>query len=164
MIFVTVGTQRFPFDRLFKKLDELVEQNVIRDSIVAQVGYTQYTPKHFRSFPFISAEEMEKYIQESDLIITHSGTSSIIKCLKYGKKVVVVPRLAKYKEHVDDHQLEIAQLFAAKNFIEPVYHIEELGEKIEKAKVGHYASYNFDNSRLLQSISNYLDELNKDLK
>ncbi|MCL6584923.1 MAG: glycosyltransferase family 28 [Anoxybacillus sp.] len=164
MILVTVGTQRFPFDRLFKELDYLVETGVIKEKIIAQIGYTEYIPKNFETFPFISSEEMDQYLQASTLVITHSGTSSIIKCLKYRKKVIVVPRMAKFKEHVDDHQLEIAQLFAMKNWIEPVYDIKELGMKIQIVKHKRYADYTFDNNQLLSSIDDYLEELNKGIK
>jgi UDP-N-acetylglucosamine transferase subunit ALG13 len=163
LILVTVGTQRFPFDRLFKELDHLVKKGMIKEKIVAQSGYTNYKPKHFEITKLISSEKMEHYIQESNLVITHSGTSSIIKCLKHKKKVIVVPRMAKYGEHVDDHQLEIAQLFAMKNLIEPVYDIKELGEKIEIVKHKEYAEFEFDNSKLLNSIDNYLAKLSDEL-
>lgn len=47
MIFVTLGSQKFQFDRLLKKLDELVEDGVIREEITAQIGASTYLPKHF---------------------------------------------------------------------------------------------------------------------
>ncbi|MFD1952811.1 glycosyltransferase [Paenibacillus thailandensis] len=77
---------------------------------------------------------MDRYFDQSDLIITHSGTSSIIKGLKKGKKIIVVPRQKKFDEHIDDHQLEIAMMFEKKGFIEVVYNINDLAQKIEIIK------------------------------
>ena len=34
-IFVTVGSRKYPFDRLFKKLDELIDEKKIDDEIFA---------------------------------------------------------------------------------------------------------------------------------
>jgi UDP-N-acetylglucosamine transferase subunit ALG13 len=161
---VTVGTQRFQFDRLFQELDCLVEQKVITEPIIAQVGYSNYKPKYYTSSILVSAEEMDQYIEKSNLIITHSGTSSIIKCLKMDKKVIVVPRQKEYGEHVDDHQLEIAKLFDQKGLIEPVYNIKDLKVAIEAVKEKEYGKYEFDNSKLLGSISDYLTELNNSLR
>lgn len=159
MIFVTVGTQRFQFDRLFQELDHLVEQQVITEPIIAQVGYSNYKPKYFVSSDLVSPEEMDQCIEDSELIITHSGTSSIIKCLKLDKKVIVVPRQKEYGEHVDDHQLEIAQLFEQKGLIEPVYDIKDLKTAIKVVKEKQYEKYEFDNSKLLGSIGDYLTKL-----
>ncbi|MGM0877128.1 MAG: PssE/Cps14G family polysaccharide biosynthesis glycosyltransferase [Bacillota bacterium] len=161
---MTVGTQRFQFDRLFQELDNLVEQKIITEPVIAQAGYSNYKPKHFSSSILVSAEEMDQHIEDSELIITHSGTSSIIKCLKMDKKVIVVPRQKKYGEHVDDHQLEIAQLFAQKGLIEPVYDIKDLKIAIEVVNEKEYGEYEFDNSKLLGSISDYLTELNNSLR
>ena len=56
----------------------------------------------------------KKKIRECDVLITHSGVATIIAGLKNDKKVIVVPRLAKYGEHVDDHQVQIAESFLNK--------------------------------------------------
>ena len=57
MIFVTVGSRNYPFDRLFKKLDELYEQGVLSESLFAQTGTSTYIPKHYEYKDFISQDE-----------------------------------------------------------------------------------------------------------
>ncbi|TLS35180.1 PssE/Cps14G family polysaccharide biosynthesis glycosyltransferase [Pseudalkalibacillus caeni] len=163
MIFVTVGTQRFQFNRLFKELDRLIKSGEISEEVVAQTGYTDYQPEQYQGESMVSPEKMDEFIDKSTLVITHAGTSSIIKCLKQDKKVVVVPRVAKYGEHVDDHQLEIAELFAGQNLIEPVYDIKDLKEKINAVKGKSYSSYKFDNTKLIGSIDDYLTSLSRSL-
>ena len=108
MIFITVGTQKFQFNRLLKMVDDLIEEKLISDNVVAQVGYSTYIPRNFHSFQFKSENEINLLMEKAHILITHSGVGSITTALKLQKKVIVVPRLKKYKEHVDDHQLEIA--------------------------------------------------------
>ena len=50
-------------------------------------------------------------MEKANIVITHGGTGAIIGAVKKGKKVIAVPRLAKYGEHVDDHQLQLIKQF-----------------------------------------------------
>ena len=47
VIFVTVGSRNYPFDRLFKKLDELYDQGVLKEPMFAQTGTSSYIPKNY---------------------------------------------------------------------------------------------------------------------
>lgn len=159
MIFITVGTQKFQFDRLFKELDYLVEQKNIKEKIIAQIGFSDYKPIHYEYETMMTEEKMKKLIEESSLVISHAGTSSIILSLKMGKKVLVVPREQKFKEHVDNHQIEIAELFHERGLIETVYDIGNLESKIALVKKNIYESYKFDNTLLLSSIDEYINQI-----
>lgn len=142
-----------------EQIDDLATSELKNEQIVVQCGYCDYSLKNCESKKFIEPEKVEEYIKKSDLIITHAGTSSIIQGLKYGKKVVVVPRLSILGEHVDDHQTEIGELFSAKNYVESVFDITELAEKIELARGKTYESYEFGNNRIFESIDNYMKSL-----
>lgn len=107
MIFVTVGTHEQGFDRLIKEVDNIAKKN--NEHIIVQKGYTQYKPKHCSSYDLISNDEMNTYMQDADLIITHGGPSTYMAALSAGQQVIVVPRLSQFNEHVNDHQLEFAQ-------------------------------------------------------
>ena len=159
MIFVTVGTQKFQFNRLFKEIDRLISSKDIEEEVVAQIGYTTYKTTNIKSFELLSEEILEEYIERASLVITHSGTSSIMKCLKRDKKVLVVPRMAQFKEHVDDHQLELAKVYEEKNIVEVVYDINDLKEKMKICKSKQYDELILDNSVLLGSIKNYINSL-----
>lgn len=74
---------------------------------------------------------MQKYNKEARIIITHGGPASFIDVLSLGKTPIVVPRQAKYNEHVNDHQLEFArQLVERGENIIVVEDIAKLGDAI----------------------------------
>jgi UDP-N-acetylglucosamine transferase subunit ALG13 len=134
MIFVTVGTHDQPFDRLIKKLDELVAKGKIKEKTIAQIGYCNYIPKNFEYFRFIPFEKMKKLFDSADLVITHAGVGSVFLALRKGKKVIVVPRMRKFGEHSDDHQIQVAKELEKQRMIIGVYDIEDLEEAIKKSK------------------------------
>ena len=107
MIFITVGSQKFQFNRILKAIDQLIYEKKIKDNVFAQIGYSDYIPQNFEYENFLKREEFLEKINEADIIITHGGTGSIINSMNLGKLVIAIPRLAKYKEHVDDHRIRI---------------------------------------------------------
>lgn len=126
MIFVTVGSRNYPFDRLFIKLDELFDKGLIKDELFAQIGTSTYIPRNYKYKDFISQEEFSKYINEADLVISHGASGSIMKALNAGKKVIAVTRLQKYGEHINDHQVQNNEAFALNNYVIPVYEMDDL--------------------------------------
>lgn len=109
MIFVTVGTHEQPFDRLLKWIDKMLEDKKIDEEVIIQKGYTDYDPKHCKSYKLIGYEEMQKYIADASIVVTHGGPASFIAPLAIGKIPIVVPRQKDYNEHVNNHQLEFAK-------------------------------------------------------
>lgn len=130
LIFVCTGSRSYQFDRLIKALDELVEKKEIDDEMFAQIGEGNYLPKHFNYKRYLDNEEFQHYQDKSHLIITHGGTGSIVGALKKGKYVIGVPRLHRYGEHIDNHQLQIVDLFANEGFIQKVDDVNNLSETI----------------------------------
>lgn len=117
MIFVTVGSRNYPFDRLFKKLDALYEEGVLTDSMFAQIGTSIYKPKHYEYKDFISPEEFAERIKEADIVVSHGASGSIMKALNARKKVIAVTRLEKYGEHINDHQIQNNEAFASNGYV-----------------------------------------------
>lgn len=109
MIFVTVGTHEQPFDRLLKAIEKFVEEKKINENVIMQKGYTDFEPKHCESYKLIGYDEMQKYISEARIVITHGGPASFIAPLTLGKIPIVFPRKKEFNEHVNDHQLEFAK-------------------------------------------------------
>lgn len=103
MIFITLGSQKFQFNRLLKAIDKLIEQGKIKEEVFAQIGYSDYQPINYNYKQFLDRDEFASMEGRADIVITHGGTGAIIGAVKKGKKVIAVPRLAKYGEHVDDH-------------------------------------------------------------
>lgn len=117
MIFVTVGSRNYPFDRLFIKIDKLYEEGILSDTMFAQIGTSSYKPKHFEYKNFISAEEFEEKINGAEIVISHGASGSIMKALNEGKKVIAVTRLEKYGEHINDHQIQNNEAFSSNNYV-----------------------------------------------
>lgn len=117
MIFVTVGSRSYPFDRLFKKLDSLYEDGILTEPIFAQIGTSTYQPKHFEYKDFISPEEFLEKVKEADIVVSHGASGSIMKALNAGKKVIAVTRLEKYGEHINDHQIQNNEAFSMNNYV-----------------------------------------------
>lgn len=134
MIFVCVGSREYQFNRLLKKLDELVEQNIIQDKVIAQIGGSEYEPRHFEWHRFLDRDEFQRLRTEADLIISHAGTGALIGALKLEKQVIAVPRLAQFGEHIDDHQTQISGVLAGEGYLREVLDMEKLAETIALCK------------------------------
>ena len=153
MIFVTLGSQKFPFDRLLRVLDEQAQNGL---EIFAQTGASAYTPVHFAHKPFLDADEYANAMERADIVITHGGTGAIIGAVKRGKKVIAVPRLARYGEHVDDHQLQIIRTFADLGLILPCEDLDELGQKLQAVQQMTFRAYQSNTQTIVDSIDEYI--------
>ena len=106
------------FTRLFKILDELCDEGILDGTqVIAQVGFDNYQSAKYKCFDMIADEDFKRLISESDLVIAHAGTGTVISSIKQKKKVIIFPRMAKYDEHYDDHQLELADLFSRQGYV-----------------------------------------------
>ncbi len=157
MIFITLGSQKFQFDRLLKKIDELIENKVIQDEVFAQIGYCTYIPKNFKSQQFLDRESFLKNMNKADLVMTHAGTGAIMSGLKAGKKVIAIPRLKKYGEHVDDHQVQIIEQFSEMGIIEPCYDVENLEKAIYNCQQKQYIKYKSSKEKFIKNIEEYIE-------
>lgn len=157
-VFVTVGSQKFPFDRLVRAVDCLAATGELGDAFV-QTGACSYVPVHCESAPFLDREEFAERMEAADLVVTHAGTGAIIGALRRSKRVVAVPREARHGEHVDDHQVEIVRQFAGMGLIEPCWDVENLGAACERARTGAYRAYESNTDRFVADLAAYLDEI-----
>lgn len=158
MIFVTVGTQKFQFNRLIQTVDSLIDEGKISDDVFAQIGNSDYIPRNLQYVRFLSTNEYNMYLDKCNIIISHSGVATIVKGIKAGKKVIVVPRLKIYGEHVDDHQRQIADSFEKLDFIVQCVDLKELDEKLEWVKEHKFAIYKSQRLKVVETIENFLNE------
>lgn len=127
MIFVTVGTHEQSFERLVKKVDELKRDKIIDEDVIIQKGYTDYEPQYCESYKLIGYNDMQRYLDDARIIITHGGPASFIAPLTIGKIPIVVPRQKKFNEHVNNHQKDfVEQVVARDSTIIPCYDIDDL--------------------------------------
>ena len=158
MIFVTLGSQKFQFDRLLRKLDELIENGIITEPVFAQTGHSTYVPKHFKAEAFMDRDTFAATMDKADTVITHAGTGAIIGAVKKGKKTIAVPRLSQYGEHVDDHQLQIVEQFTDMCLLEPCWDVEDLAQAYCTAREKTYTPYVSNTHTIIADIAQYLEK------
>lgn len=152
-LFVPLGTQKFPFERIIVALNSLVDRGEYKpDDIIMQSALYPVKPK-FIALGLIPNEEFNRYMVEAETIVTHSGVNSIISCMNIGKPLVICPRLHEYGEHVDNHQMEIAELMRTKYDVLVCTDMNDLSEMIEKAKTHKYKSWVSHRQELMNAIS-----------
>lgn len=156
MIFVSVGTQKFSFVRLLNKVDDLVKSGYIKEDVFAQIGHSAYVPESYIYEKFISEEMFDQKLRECRILITHGGVGTITRGLKENKTVIIVPRMKKYHEHVDDHQIEIAKAFKNRYFALCCQNVEELGVCIAEAEKSKLEKYFFSNAGVSQCIRTFI--------
>lgn len=153
MILITLGTQKQQFTRLL----DYVEKSKIKDEVIVQAGFTKYKSKKMKIFDFVDYDQMEKYIDEANIIITHGGTGSILEPLKKGKKVIACARKQEFNEHVDNHQEEIVDLFADEGYILKLDENTDLNDLLIKAKKMKPKKY-ISNTKI------FIENLEKEIK
>jgi UDP-N-acetylglucosamine transferase subunit ALG13 len=127
MIFVSVGTNEAPFDRLLRALAALPTG----ERLVIQVGHSSAdaVPRG-EVVDFLPFEEMGETIRQARAFVTHAGVGSIMVALANGKRPIVLPRLKAFGEAVDDHQLQLGRRFARAGLVTLVEEPDLLAEAL----------------------------------
>ena len=157
MIFLVLGTQKFQLNRLLMQVDEYVSAGEIQTEICAQIGCSDYEPQNFKFFRFMETQAFETYMDEAELIITHGGVGTILSAIAKKKPVIVFPRLAKYKEHVDDHQVEMARTFEKKGYVLYCREEDSLPELIRQSASHAFRAYVSETENIVGIINDFID-------
>lgn len=159
MILVLLGTQNNSFHRLLEEIEKDIKNGLIKEKILVQAGCTKFKSKDMEIFDFVSREEIEKLIEESSYVICHGGVGSILSSLQKNKKVIAVPRMEMYNEHVNNHQIEIVQKFNEQGHIIGITGVEELSKAIEKVKDFKPVPYKSNSDKLINIVEKFIDDI-----
>lgn len=129
MIFITVGTQA-PFDRLVELIDTWPDIN--KYNCFAQIADTNYTPNNFPFTNYLNEQQFEELFNKAQVIISHAGMGTIISCLRSKKLILTLPRLAKYKEHRNNHQVDTTVAFSERGYLYPIFNEQNLIEHLSR--------------------------------
>jgi UDP-N-acetylglucosamine transferase subunit ALG13 len=127
VIFATVGTHGQPFTRFLDALAGL------DDDVVVQYGHNSPPAGVREAVAFMPFDVLNEHMRKADVVVTHAGVGSVLCAREAGHVPVVVPRLHRYDEHVDDHQLELVAALGADGHVVPVMDVAELGAAVQKA-------------------------------
>jgi UDP-N-acetylglucosamine transferase subunit ALG13 len=119
------------FHRLLRAMDHIAAQG--DEEVVMQVGATDYRPSAARWFTYAPASQMEALCKQARIVVSHAGAGSILTALRHGKPMVVMPRLRRYGEMIDDHQVELAEALLRANALLVAWEVGELDEKLSAA-------------------------------
>jgi UDP-N-acetylglucosamine transferase subunit ALG13 len=148
--FVSVGNATQPFRRLLAEVACLAA--VLPQPVVVQHGLTPFKSNICQAVPFVNMSEFECLVAEANLLILHAGAGSVIHAVRAGKVPVVMPRRARYGEHVDDHQLEFAQTLAITGRLVVAEEPEQLREAVHQALAMQKESRRAHGSSLMLSM------------
>lgn len=132
MIFVTVGTTHFRFDRLVAAVAALRTE----EELVVQRGPSTVAVPDAQVVDFLSFERLVEHVRRSRVVVSHAGVGSIMVALAHGRRPIVVPRLARYGEAVDDHQVQVATTLAERGRVITVADPLELDRLLASAATG----------------------------
>jgi UDP-N-acetylglucosamine transferase subunit ALG13 len=162
-IFVTAGTA--PFPRLVEMMDKYAGDTGRR--IIIQIARTQFTPKHAEYFKFVERDEYDSYIRRAKIVITHGGVGAILSALDNGKSTIVVPRLKKFNEGLDNNQLEISEKIKVEPNVRVVMDVNEIPIALRDleenpAKNLRY-SWRDSRGRLIKFLQDYLESVKSEI-
>ena len=158
MILVLLGTQNNQFKRLLQEIEKCIDNGIINQRVVVQAGFTKFSSDKMNIFDLKPKEVIDNLVDEAEFIITHGGVGSIIMALKKNKKVIAVPRLSEFSEHVNNHQRQIVEIFNEKGYILGVQNMEDLSEAIKQINEFMPNQYSGDNSKMLNIIEEFIDK------
>lgn len=156
LIFVTAGSQE-PFDRLIKAVDEIALQ-LKGTTMVVQALQSQYKAKNFEVTSYVPPVVFENYIEKADLIVGHAGMGTVISSLVKNKPILVMPRLMKYNEIRNEHQLATTKMLDKLGYIYVAYNEQELKTKLLSIWPGNLKSLHFLGSNASRELISSLED------
>ncbi|HVD49761.1 MAG TPA: glycosyltransferase [Gaiellaceae bacterium] len=151
MIFVTLGTQAYQFDRLLRGLDGIGER------LVVQGGASGFRPRGATWFDYLEYPQLVEQMRSARVVVSHAGVGSVMTSLAEGKRPVVVPRLKRFGEAVDDHQLPFARRLAEGGLLTLVEDVSGLAAAVAETPAAPPSLGG--ESRLAADLRDYLEEL-----
>lgn len=110
---VSLGTsEKYQFRRMIERLLKILPPDA---DVLWQTGSTDVSDLPIAGQQRVPQSEMEAAMRRADVVVSHAGTGVTLCALNGGKQPILIPRRPEFQEHIDDHQLQIAD------------HIEGLG-------------------------------------
>ena len=134
MILVTVGMHSQPFDRLVRAAGELA--SVVEEPVFVQRGTSSCVPGDAEYADIGDETEMERWLTDARIVISHADASVIRDVLAAGKPLVLAPRMVSLGEDLDDRQLELASTLAGRGRVVVITDLsaESLADAMEQAE------------------------------
>lgn len=160
IILVITGTSPYRFDRLIKEMDNIAKKN--HEEVIILTGHISYKIQTAKHFKFLSENEFTKLYKSARLIVSHAGIGSIMTAFRHNKPFIIVPRMKKHGENLDDHQLEIAGEIEKDRIAAVVYDVRNLEKLIQSRYRYPRREFNNENKILIEKLRTYIIALEKE--
>lgn len=157
MIVILLGTQNYSFHRLLQEVQRCIDAGIINQEVVVQAGSTKFSSKQMKLFTLIQQDKLTELMKEADIIITHGGVGSIVNGVKLHKKVIAVPRLQKYGEVTNDHQIQIIETFSKEGFIIGLHDVSELENALKNIEFFEPKTLKSNTQNIMNIISEFIN-------
>lgn len=137
MIFVTTGTTLFPFRRMEKLVLEISKLYPKSELIFQGANIIESSfPKTINVESFLEPDSFNNYLKEAEIIVAHAGFATVMQAIKYAKtKPFIMPRLKRFGEHVNDHQLFFAKFMEEKSLVVVVNKPDQVQDTLKQNKL-----------------------------
>jgi UDP-N-acetylglucosamine transferase subunit ALG13 len=156
VVFVVLGTWGMPFTRALREIERAAAAGLLTQPIIVQAGCTTYTSPHLQIVPTFSADEMERMYERATLVVCQAGVGSIMLGLRKHKTIIAIARRVGYDEHIDDHQLEILNVFSKLGSVLPWRGEGDLPEVLARAADFAPVPYPFGEEKVSRAILEFL--------
>lgn len=154
MIYATLGTMHLDFARLIRAMDAVASETGER--VVMQTGLANTVPRYCENFAFRPREELDALIRDARVVVSHAGIGSVIDVLNAHRPLIVVPRLKRFGEHNNDHQLDLARAVERRGWGRMVLDIEDLSEACAHPPAA-YPAYRPAREQLIRTVRETID-------
>jgi len=156
MIYVTLGTMFMDFARLVRQMDAIAART--GEEVIMQTGLATTLPRHTKHFDFKPHQELLEIQAQARLVVGHAGIGVTMDALRVKKPLLLVPRLKRFGEHMNDHQIEIARAVEKRGWGRMVLDIEELDTLCAEPPRAA-VDYTPDNERLVTFVRGFVQQV-----
>lgn len=156
MIYVTLGTMFLDFERLVRAADQIAADT--GEQVIVQLGLSACRPNHCAWFDFLPREDCLEIQRHARVIVGHAGIGTALDALSVKRPFIAVPRLKRYGEHMNDHQIEIAEAIERRGWGRMTLDLAEL-PNLCAAPPDAPANYHPNTAPLLSAIRTMVDRV-----
>ena len=157
MIYVTTGTHPIPFDRLIAAMEAFA--GTTSEEVIIQAGESEIPIQQAKRLTFISWDESRRYIQSARVVVAQAGVGTLIDAISVNARIIIWPRLGRYGEAANDHQLEIANVLNDQGRVIMVNSAEELTAALSRDVLPQSKAEGSKSGRLIESLRGSLNEI-----
>jgi UDP-N-acetylglucosamine transferase subunit ALG13 len=158
MIYVTVGTMFLDFPRLVNAMDEIARDT--REQVIVQTGMGKTLPAYCEHFDFKPREEVLEIQRGARVVVCHAGIGCVSDALRMQRPLIVVPRLKRYNEHMNDHQMDLARAVEARGWGRVILDVRELADACAGPPKPH-ESYSPASAALIDELKSAIASLTR---